>query len=102
MSRQFRIERGMSVVDENDNPVGSIQNIYAENESGASRFIIVEGHLLPVETIEEVDGGRARVGMTHERVRSFPQHAPGSMPSREDQRVAYEMIGLQGPAVERD
>lgn len=99
--QNFRIERGMEVVDTNDNPVGKLENIFSEDKTGASRFIAVGGHLLPIETIDRVESDRLKLRLPHEKVRSFPSNGPGTLPSRDDQQRAYEIVGLSGPAVER-
>ena len=98
---RFRISRGMPVVDQNERPVGNLESIFSENDTGASRFINVGGRLLPVETIDGVEGERIKLAVPQERIREFPEHAAGQMPSVEAQQQAYDAIGLSGPAVDR-
>lgn len=97
---RFQLTKDMEVVDQNDRSIGKIENIYAENESGASRFIRVDGRLLPVETIEGVEQEKAKLAIGKDKLDSFPRPEAGEMPTARHQQEAYGAMGLSGPAVD--
>jgi sporulation protein YlmC with PRC-barrel domain len=93
--REFRIQAGMDVIDPNGDRLGSVDSIVIEDETGLGRFVTVDRRLLPVETIENVEGNRLKVDVTRDRLPRFPEHRQGETPSPDDMRKAYDVAGIE-------
>lgn len=99
--RSFQIRKGMDVVDEQGERLGELESILTETATGASRFITVQQHILPVETIREVEGESIKVALKKEKLGEFPTREGAAIPSQADLQRAYEAFGLDGPLADR-
>lgn len=95
--RTFQIRAGMDVVDPQGEPLGSLESILTETRTGMSRFITVQRRILPVETIQEVEGENIRVAVAREKLDAFPEREGARIPTEDDMQRAYEAFGMSGP-----
>ncbi len=96
--------RQKSVLDSGDNIVGTVANLYVDEDSRQLRFvdIVTSGflglgrkhHLLPVEAVSEEDPGSITLGVDLQSVQSAPPFPnPHVVPDEEYQRTIREHYG---------
>jgi sporulation protein YlmC with PRC-barrel domain len=96
--------RQKSVLDSGGSAVGTVANLYVEEESRELRFVDVltsdfvglerKHHLVPIEAVSEEDAGSITLGVdqeTVERAPTFPN--PHVVPEEEYQRTIREHYG---------
>jgi hypothetical protein len=99
--------RQKSVLDSEGSVVGTVANLYVDEDSRQLRFVDVvtsdflglerKHHLLPVEAISEEDSGSITLGVDQESVESAPTFPnPHAGPDEEYQRAIREHYGY-GP-----
>lgn len=94
---QFRIQAGMGVIDRDGNRLGSLDSLLSENDTGRTRFLTVDGRLVPVEKVQGVEGDRVKLDLTRDKLREFPERRGSQLPSEDDLRRAYDAAGIRGP-----
>ena len=96
--------RQKSVLDSGDRFVGTVANLYVDEDSGQLRFLDVltsdflglerKHHLVPVEAVSEEDPGSITLGVDKEAVESAPPFAhPHVGPDEEYQGTIREHYG---------
>ena len=96
--------RQKSVLDSGDRFVGTVANLYVDEDSGQLRFLDVltsdwvglerKHHLVPVEAVSEEDAGSITLGVDQEAVDSAPAFPhPHVGPDEEYQRTIREHYG---------
>ncbi len=96
--------RQKSVLDSGDRIVGTVANLYADEDSRQLRFVDVltsefmglgrKHHLLPVEAVGEEGPGSIKLGVEQETVESAPPFPnPHVVPDEEYQRTIREHYG---------
>ena len=96
--------RQKSVLDSADRLVGTVANLYVDEDSRQLRFLDVltseflgferKHHLLPVEVVSEEDPGSITLGVDQEAVESAPPFPdPHVGPDEEYQRTIREHYG---------
>jgi sporulation protein YlmC with PRC-barrel domain len=98
--------RQKSVLDSGDEIVGTVANLYVDEDSRQLRFLDVETsdflglerkhHLVPVEAVSEEDSGSITLRVDQEAVESAPPFPdPHSGPDEELQRITREHYGYR-------
>jgi sporulation protein YlmC with PRC-barrel domain len=96
--------RQKSVLDSGGSVVGTVANLYVDEESRQLRFVDVvtsdflglerEHHLLPVEAVSEEDPGSITLGVDQESVQRAPSLPnPHVVPDEEYQRAVSKHYG---------
>src|SRR5215210_8150753 len=96
--------RQKSVLDSADRLVGTVANLYVDEDSRQLRFVDVltseflgferKHHLLPVEVVSEEDPGSITLGVDQETVQRAPPFPdPHVVPDEEYQRTIREHYG---------
>jgi hypothetical protein len=96
--------RQKSVLDSEGSVVGTVANLYVDEDSRQLRFVDVvtsdflgmerEHHLLPVEAVSEEDPGSITLGVDQESVERAPTFSdPDIGPDEEYQRTIREHYG---------
>src|SRR5215218_7563241 len=96
--------RQKSVLDSGDDIVGTVANLYVDEDSRQLRFVDVvtseflglerKHHLVPVEAVSEEDSGSITLGVDQEAVESAPRFPdPHVGPDEEYQRTIREHYG---------
>ena len=100
--------RQKTVLDSGDENVGTVANLYVDEESRQLRFLDVttddqhyiflglekKHHLVPVESVSEEDSGSITLSVDQEAVQSAPPFPdPHSGPDEEYQRTIREHYG---------
>jgi hypothetical protein len=98
--------REKSALDSGDRIVGTVANLYVDEENGQLRFVDVlttsgllglerQHHLVPVEAVREEDSGSITLGVDLQSVQSAPPFPnPHVVPDEEYQRTIREHYGL--------
>jgi sporulation protein YlmC with PRC-barrel domain len=96
--------RQKSVLDSRGSIVGTVANLYVDEDSRQLRFVDVltseflglerKHHLVPVEAVSEEDSGSITLGVDQEAVESAPRFVdPHVVPDEEYQRTIREHYG---------
>jgi hypothetical protein len=97
--------REKTVLDSGDRILGTVANLYVDEDNGQLRFVDVrtsgllglerEHHLLPVKAVREEDSGSITLGVDLQSVQSAPPFPnPHVVPDEEYQRTIREHYGL--------
>ena len=78
--------RGLDVIDEDGEKMGTVTGIYIDSGEAKVRFIQVRGggilgfgdseHIIPTEAIDGIDDDIVRIGQNRERVKGGPTYDP--------------------------
>ncbi len=96
--------RQKSVLDSGGSVVGTVANLYVDEDSGQLRFVDVltsdflglerKHHLVPMEAVSDQDPGSITLGVDQETVQSAPDFPnPHVVPEEDYQRTIREHYG---------
>jgi sporulation protein YlmC with PRC-barrel domain len=98
--------RGLDVCDSNGDEVGSVEDLYVDEEERKVRFLDVAAggffglgekrFLIPVEVVREVNEGGVVVNQGREKVAGSPPFDTGVVPQPSYQREVYDYYGYAG------
>ena len=99
--------RGLDVYDDEGNEIGSVEDLYVDEQERKVRFMDVgaggflgigEKHfMIPVEALREVNEDRVMVDQSREKVAGSPPFDPDVVPRPSYQREVYDYYGYADP-----
>lgn len=92
---------GSTVVDSNDEEVGTVEEIYIWEEPGTAHLIVVSGEersfLIPIPAITNADEEGIKVEQSKQNLMDSPEFDSGDVPDDEARKSAFQHYGYADP-----